>query len=174
MAVAAIYFSFLLISVVPIFVNVATDTSRDPYHGLGIDIFTGFHTLFVNPVVDILGFTALYAQARIIRAQTPASGLGVLSPVGFTVQAVVFALLAPAWLGRLVFPWAELGGGMVNSAAVIRWFELVGFVPFDNAVCAVAQFVLLLILLVRQSRCWGVERALKGALTLEMNLIPRP
>jgi hypothetical protein len=167
MAVAAIHFSFLLISVVPIFVDAATDISRDPYHGLGIDIFTGFHTLFVNPVVDILGFTALYAQ-------TPASGLGALSLVGLAVQAVVFALFAPAWLGRLVFPWAEFGGGMVNSAAVMSWFELVGFVPFDNAVCAVAQFVLLLILLLRQSRCWGIERALKRALTLEMNLIPRP
>jgi hypothetical protein len=174
MAVAAIHLSLLLISVVPIFVDAATDISRDPYHGLGIDIFTGFHTLFVNPVVDILGFTALYAQARIIRAQAPTSGLGALSLVGLAVQAVVFALFAPAWLGRLVFPWAEFGGGMVNSAAVMSWFELVGFVPFDNAVCAVAQFVLLLILLLRQSRCWGVERALKRALTLEMNLIPRP
>lgn len=84
--------------------NAATDTSRDPYHSLGVDIFTGFHTLFVNPVVDIHGFTALYAQARIIRAQTPASGLGALSLVGLTAQAVVFALLAPAWLRWLGFP----------------------------------------------------------------------
>jgi hypothetical protein len=137
--------AFLLVSVVPIFVDAATnDPYNDQYRGWGIGLFSGFHLLYINPVVDLLGFAALYAQARVVTSRTPGSGLGALSLVGLGAQAFVFALLAPAWLWRLVFPWEEF----YSPAAM--WFLAVGFVPFDYAVFAVTQFVLLLIVVRRR------------------------
>jgi hypothetical protein len=65
--------------------------------------------------------------------------------VGLAAQAVVFSLLAVSWLGRLPFPWKELEVDTVNWAAFKLWFGLVGFVPFDYAVFAMGQSMLLLL-----------------------------
>ncbi|KAH6847196.1 hypothetical protein B0I37DRAFT_374459 [Chaetomium sp. MPI-CAGE-AT-0009] len=141
--VSAMYIFFLLMSVIPVFVDALTESARDPYHEWGIALFGGVHIMFVNPIVNILGFAALYAQARSILARPAGSGLGALSLGSLAAQTIVFALLAPAWLGRLYFPWDELEAEAGNWAAVLKvWFQLVGFVPFDHAVFAVAQFVL--------------------------------
>lgn len=143
--VCTIYLAFLLISVVPIFVDVATnDPYHDQYHKWATGFFGGGHLLYVNPVVDILGLAALYAQVRLIWRRPPGSGPGALSTVGLGVQALAFAVLALVWLWRLVFPWEEWRGSWPGEAAV--WFTLVGFVPFDYAVFAVVQLVLLRIL----------------------------
>jgi hypothetical protein len=62
---------------VPIFVDVATiDPFQDPYYVWATALFTGIYTLFINPVVGILAFAALYAQARVVIRWTPGSGLG--------------------------------------------------------------------------------------------------
>ncbi|KAH6842748.1 hypothetical protein B0I37DRAFT_382728 [Chaetomium sp. MPI-CAGE-AT-0009] len=141
--VSAMYIFFLLMSVIPVFVDALTESGRDPYHKWGLALFGGVHVMFVNPVINILGFAALYAQARSILARPAGSGLGALSLGSLAAQAIVFALLAPSWLGRLYFPWDELEPEVGNSAAALKvWFELVGFVPFDHAVFAVAQLVL--------------------------------
>ncbi|KAK4155115.1 hypothetical protein C8A00DRAFT_42259 [Chaetomidium leptoderma] len=118
--VSAIYVAFLLISVVPVFVDAAIN---DPYtsgHKWGLAL----------------------AQTHAITVRPPGSGPGALSLLGLAVQAVVFALLAPAWLGRLVFPWEELGD-VPLSLRVLIWFQVVGYVPFDYALFAVSQAVLL-------------------------------
>ncbi|KAB5566845.1 hypothetical protein GE09DRAFT_1284559 [Coniochaeta sp. 2T2.1] len=149
--VSAIYGSFLLISVVPLFVDAALDDPFDQYHKWGLALFGIAHIFLVNFIVSILGFVAPYLQARDIIARPPGSGPGALSLVGLAAQAVVFALLAPAWLGRLVFPWEELGAGIVNWNVLKAWWQLVGFVAFDHAVFAIAQ-AFLLWLAVRHAR----------------------
>jgi hypothetical protein len=140
--VCTLYLAFLLISVVPIFVDVAiNDPYYDQSHKWATGIFSGGHALYVNPVVDILGLAALYAQARLIWRRSPGSGPGALSLVGLGVQALAFAVLALAWLWRLVFSWEKWGGSWPGVGAL--WFTLVGFVPFDYAIFAVVQLVLL-------------------------------
>ncbi|KAK4100662.1 hypothetical protein N658DRAFT_507665 [Parathielavia hyrcaniae] len=143
-AVASLYISFLLISVAPAFIDAATDTFGGKGHDLVLGIFTGFHVFYVNPVVDLFEIPALYAQARITSQRAPGSGLGALSLLSVAMQAVLFALLAPAWLGRLAYPWERFSGG-VSMPVVVNWFLIVGFVPFDYGVFAITQFVLLLI-----------------------------
>lgn len=150
-AVSATYISFLLISVVPLFVDAALDDPSDQYHKWGLALFSSAHVFLVNSIVTILGFAAPYIQARDIIARPPGSGSGALSLLGLAWQAVVFALLAPTWLGRLVFPWEELGAGRVNWNVLKAWYQLVGFVAFDHAVFAIAQ-ALLLWLAVRHGR----------------------
>ncbi|KAK4118576.1 hypothetical protein N657DRAFT_637930 [Parathielavia appendiculata] len=94
--VSAIYLAFLLISVVPIFADALTDHSGDQYHSWGLDFFGAVHILFVNPIVNFLGIAALFAQARILMAQTPGSGLGALSLYGaiFTAETSLGRLVA--------------------------------------------------------------------------------
>jgi hypothetical protein len=137
--------------------------SGDQYHDFGLALFLGYHIYYLNTVLDILGFAALYAQARIVRARAAASGPGALSLTGVAMQAG--------------FPWESGGRGRSWSVA-ISWFLHVGYVPFYNAVFAFAQFVLLWLAVLlgyivktsrgclpaRGSRCWGAKRALMGEL----------
>ncbi|KAH8903038.1 hypothetical protein BR93DRAFT_981643 [Coniochaeta sp. PMI_546] len=141
--VSAIYVSFLLISLVPLFVDAALDDPADQYHKWGLAFFSGAHIFLVNFIVTMLGFAAPYIQAQTIIARPPGSGPGALSLVGLAAQAVIFALLAPTWLGRLVFPWEELGAGLVNWNVLKTWYQLVGFVALDHAVFAIVQAFLL-------------------------------
>ncbi|KAL2128445.1 hypothetical protein VTI74DRAFT_9183 [Chaetomium olivicolor] len=160
--VSAIYISFLLISVVPIFADALTNHSRDQYHSWGLDLFGGFHILFVTPIVNFLGIAALFAQARILMGRTPGSGLGALSLVGLAAQGVTFALLAPSWIWRLSFPWDEVNGDWLNWAVLKAWFQMVGFVSVDYAVFAITQFVLLLIVVWRHLHNGDISGASAG------------
>jgi len=141
--VVVIYLSFLFISVVPIFIHAATADPRHIYDDWALDLFIGIHYACVNPIVTILGLFAVYAQARAITARPRGSGHGALSLTGLAMQAVVFALLAPLWLGRLVYKWEEPGPGFPAwLVSVIYWFLFGGFVPFDHGVFAISQAAL--------------------------------
>ncbi|KAH6853225.1 hypothetical protein B0I37DRAFT_358796 [Chaetomium sp. MPI-CAGE-AT-0009] len=161
-AVSAIYVCFLLISVVPIFADALTDDSTDAYHGWALDFIAAVHILLINPIVNFLGIAALFAQARILMGRTPGSGLGALSLVGLVAQGVTFALLAPLWIWRLSFPWDEVGGDWLHWQLLRQWFDVVGFVSVDYAVFAIAQFVLLLIAVLRHLHKGDISGASPG------------
>jgi hypothetical protein len=142
----AIYVSFLLISVIPVFTDAITSRKDEQYHKWAGALFHGVHSLFINPVVTILGISALFFQAR--ETMSRPEGPAALSVVGLAVQAVVFAVVALVWPARLVFPWHELGG-RVTMGVLITWYQLVGFVAVDNAVFALVQAVLLWLIMRR-------------------------
>ncbi|KAK3299829.1 uncharacterized protein B0H64DRAFT_379247 [Chaetomium fimeti] len=150
-AVSAIYVLFLLISVIPVFVDALREHSTDRNHTWVLALFGGLHVLFINPIVNFLGIAALFAQARILMGRTPGSGLGALSLVGLATQGATFALLAPLWLWRLWFSWNQIPNqGWLHWQVLGQWFRMVGFVAVDYAVFAGAQSVLLFIAVRRE------------------------
>jgi hypothetical protein len=139
-SVLAIWVSFLLISIVPVLIDAFDFGGRDdPYRKWAGAFFTGVHSMFINPIVTILGIAALFVQAReTISRPDP----GALSVTGLAIQAVVFVLVSLAWLGRLVFPWDRLEGHQITLGLLIIWYQLVGWVAVDNAIFSVVQAVL--------------------------------
>lgn len=140
-----IYVSFLLVSLVPVLIDLWTSAKDEPYRKWGGALFTSLHTLLIIPIVTILCILAIVAQIREISSrQTP----GALSAVGLGVQAIVFGLVAVSWLGRLPFPWGEMGWK--------KWVVLVGWVTVDTAIFAVGQAVLFW-LVIRRGRIGGAS-----------------
>jgi hypothetical protein len=141
--VSGIYAAFLLVSVVPVLIDAIAASPDDQIHKWDLAVFGALHIKVVNPVVNTLGLVGLYIQAGVVKPKPADSRSGTLSMVGLAAQAVVFSLLAISWLGRLPFPWKELEVSTVDWAALKLWFGLVGFVPFDYAVFAIGQSMLL-------------------------------
>ncbi|KAK6544753.1 hypothetical protein TWF694_001437 [Orbilia ellipsospora] len=154
----AIYISFLLISLVPLLIDALANDRNDEYHKWVGAIFHGIHSMFINPSVTILGGAALFVQAREILSR-PIGLPTSLSVVGLALQAAVFFLVALAWPGRLVFPWNELGG-RVTVGVLLTWYQLVGFVAVDNAVFALVQAILLLV--VKRRGHSGISTVVSG------------
>lgn len=142
MAIFAIYISFLLISVVPVFIDVLSRPHNDPYHPWADALYHGIHSMFINPVITVFCLAALPVQAReTLSRPDPAS----LSLTGLVVQAMVFAFSALAWVWRLVFPWDSAQGHISFGMFIgifTTWYQLVGWVAVDNAIFAVVQAVL--------------------------------
>ncbi|PVH79612.1 hypothetical protein DL98DRAFT_516030 [Cadophora sp. DSE1049] len=137
--VIAIYVSYLLISIVPVLIDAFNFGGRnDPYRKWAGAFFTGVHSMFINPIVTILCIAALFVQARETNSRPDP---GALSVLGLGIQAVVFVLVALAWLGRLTFPWDKLEGYSIISYLTM-WYQLVGWVAVDTAIFAVVQGVL--------------------------------
>lgn len=65
-----------------------------------------------------------------------------MSKTGLAVQAVVFAFIAIAWIGRLGFPWDKVDEFGPSLGLLTYWYQWVGWVTVDSAIFAVAQGVL--------------------------------
>jgi hypothetical protein len=148
--VSTIYFSFFLISLAPVFIDAvmtaAAPGKEDPYHKWEGAFFHGFHAIFIFPIVTILVIAAFFVQAREISDVDrgwPSSPSSSLSVLGLAIQAVVFSLVALTWLWRLVFPWHLVDGGVPLTPSFWKsWYELVGWVPGNNAFFAIVQAAL--------------------------------
>lgn len=114
-------------------------------------LFIGFHVLYLNLPITILGVASLYPQAREMLRRPGGSGPGALSLVGLAAQAVLFLLLGFSWFGRLVWTYPIFG------RAFSTWFQLVGYVPVDYFIFAIVQAVLLYIAVRHGDRHSGVE-----------------
>ncbi|TDZ71589.1 hypothetical protein CTRI78_v001885 [Colletotrichum trifolii] len=156
-----IYVGFLLVSVVPLLLDALSIgalfiDARDKDHRWLPALFRRLHLSFINPVMPVVGFSALYFQAREILSRPTTSRAGALSLSGLALQAVVFDLLAVSWMGRLVFPWKQLvlpdEGDLQKAYRLARmWYELGGFVAVDNAILALVQASVLLLSVCRGS-----------------------
>lgn len=142
---SVIYTCYLLIALVPLIAVPASTCSKDDRKWFDA-LFTGFHILFLNPPITILGVASLYLQCRAILGRPMGSGPGALSLVGLAAQAVLFLLVGFSWWGRLVWPYPAFG------RAFRSWFQMVGYVQFDYIMFAVVQAVLLYIAV--RHNCW--------------------
>ncbi|ERF73258.1 hypothetical protein EPUS_03090 [Endocarpon pusillum Z07020] len=102
--VLAVYISFLLISLAPVvfesFLPAPGDSSEHDRRWFSAT-FSGVHTMFINPIVTVIGFASLFEQARETRSRP---SLGALSIMGLAIQAVVFAVVALYWPLRMTIP----------------------------------------------------------------------
>jgi hypothetical protein len=147
--VALTYFCFILIAVVPVFLDALIIDPHEPDHKWILAWLGTAHIFIVNPAVCIVGIAALFFQIKEILARPPASGSGALSLVGLAVQAVVFTLVAILWPGRVMNP------SMLADSTWPRWIEWTetfGLVVIDNAIFAVTQTILLGVSLWHQRR----------------------
>jgi hypothetical protein len=125
----AIYISFLLISVVPTFID-AINPAEPKDRRWFTAIFIAVHTIYINPIVTMGIVLAFYSQREKASA---------LSTPGLATQAVVFSLVALSWTSRVRF----IDLDRVTLHVLIAWYQLVGWATVDNAIFAMIQFVLL-------------------------------
>jgi hypothetical protein len=151
-AAIAAYFAFLLISLFGVAFEATLppiDHSRGPEQDRRwfLGLFGGFHTLFVNPVITVLGIASFFAQAHDILA---GPAIGALSITGLALQAVTFAAVGISWIYRLTIPSHYLRKPPADAFAI--WYEHVGWAATDNLVFAVVQAILFLLAAVRARR----------------------
>ncbi|KAK0114832.1 hypothetical protein ONS96_013315 [Cadophora gregata f. sp. sojae] len=143
--VIALYISFLLISVVPLLIDLL-NPSQDPEEEFwGSVIFSFVHTQLISPLVTVGAMAALYYQ-------WPNAGAAALSQDGLAVQAVVFATVALSWTARVRFQpdgGDGHGGTSPDGGLPVKlwlwlkvWYQLVGWAAVDNAVLALVQAAL--------------------------------
>jgi hypothetical protein len=132
-AVATAYFTYLLISLLPVAFE-ATLPRKGP--DWFVAIFGGTHALFINPIVTALGIVALFAQAQESLSRTSP---GALSIAGLAVQALVFTVVGISWIFRLQVSEDFQLGRMSPIRAIVTWYQLVGWAVVDNLVFAFVQ-----------------------------------
>jgi hypothetical protein len=136
-----IYIAFLLVSVIPLFVDVIRNGPNPPlggYRDWPFEWFWAMHSFCILPVVTILTVAAVFFQAReILLHPLPRA----LSLVGLRFQAVVFALAAVFWVRRVHYSVEEID--QIALYDVIRWCLFYGYPAVNNAVFAVSLAVLL-------------------------------
>lgn len=143
--VLEIYAAFLLISLVPVFIdaiNLARG-SEDHYHKWNVAFFAGLHSLFLNYIVTLLAIIAVYSQACELTAHPSSSVLQALSTVGLVIQAVVFVAVAVSWVFRVSFSNGEWQLDPRTLHFWNTWYQLVGWAAVDNVIFAIGQAVLL-------------------------------
>lgn len=127
----ALYILFLLISVVPTFIDALNPADPEGRRFLWA-IFGYLLTTFINPIVTMGIILAFFTQWK---------KASCLSNHGLAAQAVVFFLVALSWVPRVSFIHMDLG--KIPPQAYVTWYQLVGWAAVDNAVFALVQFVLL-------------------------------
>ncbi len=137
-AAAAICFVHLLVSVVPQFMTVLL--LPDPRQGVYINLdltqilFWG-HILLVLPATTVIRILGVWLQAREVVSHLP--GLPPpLSKASLRLQAVVFAVVAVSWLGRLPSHAHNILGDSL-SLTLIYWFAI------NDGILAAGQALLL-------------------------------
>lgn len=154
-----IYILFAVISIIPLFIDAIDHDFFGPrdsaYRKWAEALFSGWHLLFVNPIVTALGLVTYFCQARVIRS-LPIGSLKALSLLGLLIQGVVFIVVAISWTMRVKF--MEISFGEVFShGAFWSWYQMVGWAAVDNAIFALVQISLFLL-----ARNWGVAKTAAG------------
>lgn len=139
-----VYILFALISIIPIFIDAIDRDFFGPpeWRQVGQALFSGYHAMFMNPIVTILALVALPCQARAIRA-LPFGDLKSLSLLGLLAQGVIFSVVAISWTMRVKF--MDLSFRDVISYGLltfVSWYQMVGWAAVNNAVFALVQISL--------------------------------
>lgn len=100
----------------------------------------------LGPIVQILGFAALWAQASEIKRSRGSDGNAAddaLSVRGLVAQAVVFLLVGLSFLWRMRLPEEEVDEHFIVNLRT--WYWTFGWATVNNVILAVTQGVLALI-----------------------------
>jgi hypothetical protein len=136
------YLTFVVISLVPTIAEQFIDFSNDTMSEHDwFDVLYIMMPMFVlGPIVQILGFVAMWAQASEIRSRSPGTE-NALSVKGLLVQAVVFLLVGLSYLWRMRIPEEEEWSGYW-IVDLRKWYWTVGFATINNLIFAMVQGVL--------------------------------
>lgn len=134
----AIYITFLLISVIPEFIDIIAgnhhDTGSD--RELLLAWFIIPHITFVNPVVTVAILISFIIQiCRRLQEESPCLNFRTLA-----TQAIVFALLAISWLLRASWPSNRIPAFF--DSPLIEWYRQIGWPAVDHFVFAIGQAIL--------------------------------
>ncbi|KAL4863566.1 hypothetical protein BDV12DRAFT_177369 [Aspergillus spectabilis] len=139
----ALYALFFTITLLPVLLDNTTplfDESHANFPILAHDIFMGVHVLFIHPSVLIATICSLsFALWAIFAGPFPG-----LSVPGLAAQAVVFALLAVSWGGRIFVPQSGTEN-LDPNMTFFHWYRGVGWFCTDSAVFAGMQGVLFVV-----------------------------
>ncbi|KAJ5533118.1 hypothetical protein N7494_009670 [Penicillium frequentans] len=150
-----VYMLFALISIIPLFIDAIDRDFFGPpeWRNGGEALFSGYHAMFMNPIVTILALVALPCQARAIRA-LPIGDLKSLSLLGLQAQGVIFSAMAISWTMRVRFLDLSFKDVIAYGfLTLVSWYQMVGWAAVDNAVFALVQISLLCLV-----RNWGVVK----------------
>ncbi|KAL4883163.1 hypothetical protein BJY04DRAFT_216461 [Aspergillus karnatakaensis] len=133
-----IYTVFLIISVVPEFLDAVTPVFRNEAREYVVMFFGLVHLKFIHPATTILSALSVFWQAyQIVRGP-----LGVLSVSGLAAQAMMFAVVGLSWFGHINF-----GSGPLPLSG---WYGLYGWPIVDDLIFAGVQVALLLLVLYKK------------------------
>ncbi|OQE13975.1 hypothetical protein PENSTE_c040G05986 [Penicillium steckii] len=134
----AIYITFLLISVIPEFIDIIAgdphDTSSD--RELLLAWFIIPHITFVNPVVTLaISISFIIQIRRSLEEDSPCLSFRTLA-----TQAIIFALLAISWPLRVSWPSDRIPAFF--DSPLIEWYRQIGWPAVDHFVFAIGQAIL--------------------------------
>lgn len=104
-------------------------------------VISNINSGIVNPVFTLLAGVFFFFQASVT---WPSSSIGALSMWTLLLQSITFLLLAISWPFRLILPpnmW-KLGS---KPALLMEWYPWVGWACVNNALMAVGQGFMLLV-----------------------------
>ncbi|KAJ0425645.1 hypothetical protein BJY00DRAFT_274669 [Aspergillus carlsbadensis] len=131
-----IYTGFLLISIIPLLLDLVLGDARvsnpPPERVWLLTFFSIPHALIINPVTTLLCFLSLFPQATLVIKRQPSPTLSLL---GLAIQSVAFVLVGLSWLCRLNFASPE--------STFLGWYIVFGWPAVDNLLFATVQATLL-------------------------------
>ncbi|KAL3441324.1 hypothetical protein BJX65DRAFT_313922 [Aspergillus insuetus] len=160
-----VYTLFFIISLFSLLLDYTTPLFNESHANtpvLAHDIFMGVHMLFINHTVLIATILSLPFQLWAIVADAFPG----LSVEGLALQAVIFALLAVSWGGRIVEPqsWTE---NPDPDTTFLDWYKAVGWFCTDSLVFAGMQGVLFGVAVARKIMMAGKGVGLDAGVQLE-------
>ncbi|KAJ5752006.1 hypothetical protein N7520_008923 [Penicillium odoratum] len=144
-----------LISIMPLFIDAVNRNFFGPpeWRRWGEAFFSGYHAMFMNPIVTILVLVALPCQARAMHAQ-PVRDLKSLSLLGLLAQGVIFGVVAVSWTMRVrSMDLSSRDVVAYRLLTFVSWYQMVGWAAVNNAVFALVQILLLCL-----ARNWRGEK----------------
>lgn len=110
------------------------------------NIIRNINAGIINPLFTLMAVVAFFLQARVM---PPAGQPNALSKWTLDLHFLTFLLLAISWPFRLILPpnmW-ELGS---QPALLLEWYPWVGWACVNNAILAIGQGIILLLLISRE------------------------
>ncbi|KAJ5957672.1 hypothetical protein N7501_011951, partial [Penicillium viridicatum] len=153
----AIYTSFLPISTIPLLI----ESLWPMKHTLDRNVLSTFFAIVymgcIYPIVTGLGILAIFCQAReICKVPFP----NALSVYSLAMRAVVFMLVAVAWIWSLSFDY----DGHWNWTTFYAWYTYVGWVIVNASIFALGQAALLVMALPHSSVAIALQHGETGPL----------
>ncbi|KAJ5493933.1 hypothetical protein N7463_010020 [Penicillium fimorum] len=142
-SLCATYVGFLLVSVIPIFIESLWPMEKGLGRAILSAIFGMVHITIFYPIVTALGILAIFCQAREIQK---VSFPNVLSVHTLAIQAVVFMLIAVAWIWNLPFDYEEFRGQW-GWRTLAMWYSCVGWVIINAFIFGLGQTALVIMAL---------------------------